>query len=282
MFQKALMRLQESLEDTFLEIAQMVKDQPVVLLIDRGLLDGSAYVSEDIWADLMNDLGTNTIRLREDRYDGILHLVTAADGAPEFYASLNNEARYESIDEAIEKDKKLRTAYMGHGKWFLVGNNYPDFNSKINGAKTEVHRILNNRTVGEQFYRKFLLKKSTSSVRTRVPIDVSEDMHIDESTVMETFINYKSTEGKVHCSSIEKKGFNKAFTYTHKISIERNGQILKKQRAISAHEYIELESLRIPDTNTLKSTRLCLIEEELYMIFDYYEEIQGQPLTCII
>lgn len=44
-FQKALMRLQIALEDTFVDIAQMIEDTPVVVLIDRGLLDGSAYVS---------------------------------------------------------------------------------------------------------------------------------------------------------------------------------------------------------------------------------------------
>ena len=44
-FQTALMRLQIALEDTFVDIAQMIEDTPVVVLIDRGLLDGSAYVS---------------------------------------------------------------------------------------------------------------------------------------------------------------------------------------------------------------------------------------------
>ena len=48
-FQKILMKLQIALEDTFLEIARMVTDKPVVLLIDRGLLDGSAFVSKDEW-----------------------------------------------------------------------------------------------------------------------------------------------------------------------------------------------------------------------------------------
>ena len=44
-FQKALMRLQASLEDVFFEIAQMGSpEHPKVILIDRGLLDGSAYV----------------------------------------------------------------------------------------------------------------------------------------------------------------------------------------------------------------------------------------------
>jgi len=49
MFQKALMKLQIALEDTFIDIAQMVTGSPVVILIDRGLLDGSAYVSKENW-----------------------------------------------------------------------------------------------------------------------------------------------------------------------------------------------------------------------------------------
>ena len=81
MFQKGLMRLQIALEESFLEIGQMVTDQPVVILIDRGLLDGSAYVSRSEWQALMDDLGMSVVMMRDNRYDGILHMVTAADGA---------------------------------------------------------------------------------------------------------------------------------------------------------------------------------------------------------
>jgi len=49
MFQKALMKLQIALEDSFMEIAQMITDKEVVVLVDRGLLDGSAYVSKENW-----------------------------------------------------------------------------------------------------------------------------------------------------------------------------------------------------------------------------------------
>lgn len=78
----------------------MVDNQPVVILIDRGLLDGSAYVDEEDWQALLDDLGTNVVQLRDTRYDAVLHLVTAARGAEEFYTGVNNEARYESIEEA--------------------------------------------------------------------------------------------------------------------------------------------------------------------------------------
>ena len=84
-FQKILMNLQISLEETYSDIARMVGDQHVVMLIDRGLCDGSAYVSKEDWQAVMDDLNMNTITMRENRYDGVLHLVTAADGAEKFY-----------------------------------------------------------------------------------------------------------------------------------------------------------------------------------------------------
>jgi len=59
----------------------MVTDQPVVILIDRGLLDGSAYVSKTMWQVLCDEQGYNVASLRDNRYDAVLHLVTAADGS---------------------------------------------------------------------------------------------------------------------------------------------------------------------------------------------------------
>lgn len=102
------------MEDVFFDIAQMVTDQSVVILIDRGLLDGSAYTSKDNWQCIMDDMGSNVVMLRDKRYDGILHMVTAADGAQQFYSVINKESQYESIQQAIDIDKKLRAAYMGH------------------------------------------------------------------------------------------------------------------------------------------------------------------------
>ena len=73
--------------------------------------------------------------MRDNRYDSILHMVTAADGAQKFYASLSSEARFESTSEAIMKDKKLREAYMGHKNWVMIDNSYPDFKRKMGAAK---------------------------------------------------------------------------------------------------------------------------------------------------
>ena len=128
------MRLQIALEESFLEIGQMVTDQHVVILIDRGLLDGSAYVSRAEWQALMDDLQMSVVMMRDNRYDGVLHMVTAADGAQEFYG-LSNEARYEDASEATQKDKRIREAYMGHKNWHMIDNSFESFEKKINAAK---------------------------------------------------------------------------------------------------------------------------------------------------
>lgn len=118
------MKKQIALEDTFLSIAQMVTDKPVVILIDRGLLDGSAYVSKEIWQSLCDDAGYNNSSLRDNRYDAVLHMVTAADGADKYYDSETNVARYETVEDAVAKDKALREAYMGHSEFHLVDNKF--------------------------------------------------------------------------------------------------------------------------------------------------------------
>ena len=52
MFQKVLMKLQVALEDSFIEIGKLAgagTSSDIVILIDRGLMDGSAYVSKTQW-----------------------------------------------------------------------------------------------------------------------------------------------------------------------------------------------------------------------------------------
>ena len=262
----------------------MVQNQHVVVLIDRGLLDGSAYVSKTAWQALLDELGTSTIMLRENRYDAVLHMVTAADGAESFYGALSNVARYESTAEAIDKDKKLREAYMGHQRWFMIDNNCATFDAKIAMCKDRVHFILGKSGAGSSFYKKFLLKKSTekSKSTTTVPIELGSNQPFEESQVIETFIKYNTSEGKVIESSVEKRGSNLTFTYTHKMTLEKHGQRYQKKKAISAADYIDLEQTKLPDMKTLINTRIVTFDHDLYIIIDYYPEVDGQPMICII
>ena len=90
-------------------------------------MDGSAYTSENIWQALLDETGWSTIQLRDRRYEAVIHLVTSADGAQEFYTTANNEARYESNKDAIELDKKLINAWVGHPHFSIIDNSQVGF-----------------------------------------------------------------------------------------------------------------------------------------------------------
>jgi len=82
-YELALLRLQLQMEDSFLCIAVSTRE-PSVIFFDRGLLDIKAYLPPELWERLLLAVG-----LSEDsmcrRYDSVLHLVTAAEGAEEHY-----------------------------------------------------------------------------------------------------------------------------------------------------------------------------------------------------
>lgn len=44
-------------------------------------MDGSAYLEENLWETLLQDYELNETKLRDHRYDLVIHLSTSADGA---------------------------------------------------------------------------------------------------------------------------------------------------------------------------------------------------------
>lgn len=66
------------------------------------------------------------------------------------------------------------------------------------------------------------------------------------------------------------------------MTLEKNGQRYAKKKAISAADYIDLEQTKLPDMKTLTGTRIVTIDKNLYIIIDYYPEVDSQPMICII
>ena len=78
-------------------------------------------------------MGLTTAEMQA-RYDAIIHLVTAADGADEHYCTqVDGEPRYESVEEARDKDIRLRHAYEGHENWVMIDND-GGFEQKLDAA----------------------------------------------------------------------------------------------------------------------------------------------------
>lgn len=122
-------------------------------------MDGQAYVTEQVWQALLDETAWSTIQLRDRRYECVIHMETAANGAVKFYTGENNEARYESIEEARVLDKKLIDAWTGHPAFHVIDNiKDQNFQDKVNRVVESVFHTI-GLPIAQTFYKKFLLVK---------------------------------------------------------------------------------------------------------------------------
>ena len=142
--ERAILETQLALEDHFMRLASVCA-KPVLIVCDRGAMDISAYIAPEEWDSICGEAGTNSNVLRE-RYDAVLHLVSAADGAEQYYTTATNSTRYEKADEeglrmARELDKKVIKAWTGHPHLRVI-NNHDDFERKMQRVLREISNVL--------------------------------------------------------------------------------------------------------------------------------------------
>ena len=142
--ERAILETQLALENQFMRLAE-VCTKPVLIVCDRGTMDISAYISPEEWEEITQMAGTNANALFE-RYDAVLHLVSAADGAEQYYTTATNATRYEQANEeglriARELDKKVIKAWTGHPHLRVI-NNHDDFEKKLNRVLKEISKVV--------------------------------------------------------------------------------------------------------------------------------------------
>lgn len=144
--EKVILEMQLALEDKVMRMAETCTE-PCVIVCDRGAMDISAYISPEMWNELTASCHTCSEQLLNGgRYDAVLHLVSAADGAEKYYTTANNAQRYETADEAglaiaRNLDKKIIQAWTGHPHLRVI-NNGEDFERKMNRVIKEICEVL--------------------------------------------------------------------------------------------------------------------------------------------
>ena len=154
-FQKFLIKLQIEKEKIFELSARSMPSEKVLIVCDRGMLDNKAYMTPDAFSNTLYELKLNEVEIR-DNYDAVFHLITAADGAEEFYTTANNTARTETPQQAIELDRKLLSAWTGHPHLRVIDNS-TTFENKIKKLITEISSFLGEPEPLE-IERKFLIE----------------------------------------------------------------------------------------------------------------------------
>lgn len=218
-FQTFLIKTQMSLEDIFMGFAVATQDKPTVILCDRGTMDGKAYCSDTVWQAILDESGWSPLHLRDRRYNAVIHMVTAADGAEKFYTGEDNEARYEDVEDARNVDRKLQNAWVGHPDYHIVHNNYDGFDQKINATLQTCLTILGlpSSTI---FAKKFLLKPSSKN-GFQLPA-YSQAVKI---LIEETFLESDHSKSEI---KVIKRGQGAACTYQY----EKKSFKLKKVSSV--------------------------------------------------
>lgn len=108
-----------------------------VLLCDRGTVDGGAYWKNGE-ANFFEFLGT-TLEDELARYDAVIFFETAAVGNMSIEGG--NPTRNESIEEAINLDKKLKSLWEKHPNFTHVRHN-TSFTKKIMSGLWAIEEVL--------------------------------------------------------------------------------------------------------------------------------------------
>lgn len=257
-FQTAILKLQLAKEKIFEEVSQHLYDaQKVLIVCDRGALDGKAYIEKHNFDKILNNLHLTETQLK-DSYDAVFHLVTAAKGASEFYTLANNSARTETIEEAIANDDKIISAWTGHSH-FRVIDNSTDFKKKMQRFVTEISNFLGEPTPYE-IERKFLIEYPDIA-------KLEADKNCGKVEIIQTYL--KSNDDKE--IRVRQRGNNGSYSYTKTIKQTINGlKRLETEKRLTQAEYINLLMDADTTKHQIRKTRYCLVYNNQYFEIDIY------------
>jgi hypothetical protein len=143
LFQQVMVTLQMALEDGLSRT--FGSDDSRTMVCHRGSLDPLAYWLDRGWSE--EEFFTLTQTTREDhyrRYQAVVHLVTAADGAEDYYASWPDAHRHEQVKDAIRIDRLLKRVWQGHPRYFRIDNVGRDWPAKSKVARYYLARMAAN------------------------------------------------------------------------------------------------------------------------------------------
>lgn len=279
-FQKQILIDTLMQEERFMEAAIAYRDigHKVVILCDRGVMDGMAYVREGEFEQLCSSLKLSLHDICNQRYHAVMHMRTAALGAESFYTLENNAARKETPEEARELDQKTLEAWQRHHHPRAIDNS-TGFDLKIERLLAEVSNVLGDPVPIEK-EEKFLIEPLGLQDIQSMPV------HITESDIIQDYllpVSNGATEGiedgerRVRARS---DSFGTSYFYTVKKHV-RLGERLELERMISQREYEELLALKDSTLQTIKKKRLCMFWENQFIEIDLFNNPSGLVLMEI-
>lgn len=285
-FQYYLLQQQKCLEDIYSEQA-ILNQKKVVVLCDRGVMDGSAYLTTDQWKTLVDEWDIDVVRMRDRRYDMVIHLVTAADGAEDFYSSGilgTNEARVENLQQSRDLDKKLQKAWMAHPCFVVIDNKKnKGFTNKIERVETAVMRHLGFPT-SVKFNNKYLLRNNDGKLLDKL---LNCGLVLEKSYLTDTYIKTKDDlSNNIHYLRMRwgdsvRKNFMKIRKTLIKHDEDDKDELVTIRRQITWKEYKSYEAMKAEGMKPITRERAVFLWKSKNFLVDCIE-IDGYRFAILI
>lgn len=262
-FQENLLKTMVQIENTFFDLAKQSK-QNCLVICDRGLMDASAYVERDDWAKMKGDNNWHEVDIRDNRYNQIIHMVSAANGAEPFYTVAGHGTRHEDLVGARNLDKITAAAWVGHPYFDVIDNN-TNFEEKINRMISAVCNRLGidvqDRLSSNSKKRKFLIKFVG---------DLKKFPQFQDFTVQH---DYLVTPSRKMQARIRKRGQNNSWTYTHTIRRpEISNEMVELRMVITNKDYKNLYAQRDERHLSIHKLRRCFLWNNQYFHLDMFQD----------
>ena len=258
-FQVELAKLQLAKEAAFERAARTMKEEKILIVCDRGIMDNKAYLEPLDYASWLTKMESSEVDLR-DRYDAVFHLVTAAKGAEEAYTLSNNAARSETPEEAVVLDDRLIAAWTGHPHLRVIDNS-TDFEDKLRRLLAEIDRFLGEPEPYE-IERKYLIDYPDTYWLEHFP-------SCRKVEIVQTYLN--APEGGER--RVRQRGADGSYVYFETVKKPAGADGLKRvevERRLSEREYLDCLMDADMSRHPIRKTRYCLTWENQYFEIDVY------------
>ncbi len=260
-FQSIILDYQLAKERSYDQAAHLLEasGKNVVILYDRGVLDNKAYLNPLEWRRLLSSKNLKEADLK-DRYDGVIHMVTAARAENDAYTLENNQARTESKEEAILLDQKTLQAWSGHSNLTIIENT-PNFYEKVENVLESCLETLGLQ-IAFRNQRKYIVDSSS--------IEFLELQQLcSKSKIHQFYLDYpdSSYEHRIRNTEIDGKNY---YTMTIQEKMENGTSKLIQKRKLSLEEYVcYLE--KNPIRSSIHKTRYTLLYQKEYVRLDIFD-----------
>ena len=267
-FQRTLMELQRWKEQSFGAAARKMDDERVLIVCDRALLDNKAYMTPEVFAEVLRQLNADEFAMR-DSYDAVFHLVTAAKGAEQFYTLSNNKARYESVADAVDIDDKIMASWTGHPHLRVIDNT-TEFAEKMIRLIAEISSFLGEPGPYE-VKRKFLIQYPDEAYLESLP-------NCSKVEIIQTYL--KSNDGSE--VRIRQRGQHGHYIYTKTIKRKvAPKKRIETETRLTQDEYLNLLIDADTTLRQIRKTRYCLTMRHHCFEIDVYGFWPEQAIMCV-